>query len=168
MSDGEESRPAGRPAPRLRRVLAMALMPAVVGAVAVALAANLDWSEFYRVLLRSDLRWVLAALGLVGLAYLALSFSYVLVNRSFGIRLRGRDLLRIGLVTSALIASAGGVAGHSVRVWMMARRGVSASEMLAPALFHGYIESLLFFLFIPGGMVYLLLTHPWIARRPSC
>lgn len=113
----------------------MAALPAMVGVVAGAVVPNLDWAEFYRVLLRSDLRWVLAALGLVGLSYLALSFSYVLVNRSFGIRLQNRDLLRIGLVTSALIASAEGVAGHSVQVWMMARRGVPSSEMLAPSLF---------------------------------
>ena len=42
----------------------------------------------------------------------------------------------------------------------MHRKGIRPTEMLAPSLFHGYIESLLFFPFIPAGLTYLLITHP--------
>ena len=42
----------------------------------------------------------------------------------------------------------------------MARRGLAASDIMAPSLFHSYLESLVFFILIPVGLVYLLLTHP--------
>ena len=42
----------------------------------------------------------------------------------------------------------------------MHRKGIRPTEMLAPCLFHGYIESLFFFLVIPAGLTFLLITHP--------
>jgi uncharacterized protein (TIRG00374 family) len=59
-----------------------------------------------------------------------------------------------------MIAAVGGLAGHSLRVLMMTRRGLAAGDIMAPSLFHGYLESLIFFALIPAGLVYLLLTQP--------
>ena len=142
--------------------------PMVVGAVVlglgVYLVAALDWDEVGRVLGDASWRWIAAALLLTALSYSAEAYSYALVNRRFGIQLPVRDLLEIGMVSSTMIASVGGLAGHSVRIILLARRNIRRSEGVAPSLFHGYLQSLAFFLFIPGGLTFLLLTHPLETR----
>ena len=97
---------------------------------------------------------------LTAISYICLSHSFALINWSFGIQLGRRDLWEVGFVSSAMIATLGGLAGHSQRILMMSRRGLAAGDMMAPSLFHGYLESLVFFALIPAGLVYLLLTHP--------
>ena len=59
-----------------------------------------------------------------------------------------------------MIAAIGGLAGHSLRLLLMTRRGLATGDVMAPSLFHSYIESLVFFALIPMGLGYLLLTHP--------
>jgi uncharacterized protein (TIRG00374 family) len=137
-----------------------ALAAAAIAVVAGVMAASLNWSEVEEVLARADWLWLLGALCATVASYTALAYSYAMVNRYFGVLLPVRDLFEIGLVSSAIIASVGGLAGHTARVVLMHRKGIRPTEMLAPSLFHGYIESLLFFLFIPAGLTYLLITHP--------
>ncbi|MDA0263419.1 MAG: flippase-like domain-containing protein [Chloroflexi bacterium] len=139
--------------------------PAAVAAAAILgliiyLVTALDWHEAGRVLADADWRWIAGALLLTALSYAAEACGYALVNRWFGIRLPIRDLIEIGMVSSTMIASVGGLAGHSVRILLLTRRNVRRSQGVAPSLFHGYFQSLAFFLFIPGGLTYLLLTHP--------
>ena len=142
--------------------------PVIAAVVVLGLGAYLimalDWHEAGRVLANAGWRWIVAALLLTAISYSAEAYSYALVNRWFGIELPVRDLLEIGIVSSTMIASVGGLAGHSVRIVLLARRNVRRSEGVAPSLFHGYLQSLAFFLFIPAGLTYLLLTHPLDAR----
>ena len=124
------------------------------------MATQLDWQEMERVSAQADWRWMAPAVAATAASYLVSAYSYAIINRLFGIPLPVRDLLEIGLVSGAMIASVGGVAGHSVRLLLLDRRGLPPSQVMAPSLFHGYIESLLLFVLIPGGLAYLLLTHP--------
>lgn len=132
----------------------------VVLALLGVLVVVLDWREVRDVLATADWQWIPLAVTLTAISYLCLSHSFALINRSFGIRLSRRDLWEVGFVSSAMIAALGGLAGHSLRMLMMTRRGLTAGDMMAPSLFHGYLESLVFFALIPAGLVYLLLTHP--------
>lgn len=144
------------PAGQRRMVTAAVLLLALAGVLVVVL----DWREVRDVLARADWQWVPLAMTITVISYLCLSYSLALINESFGIRLSRRYLLEVGFVSSAMIAAVGGLAGHSLRVLMMTRRGLAAGDIMAPSLFHGYLESLLFFALIPAGLVYLLLTHP--------
>lgn len=144
------------PAGQRRAVTALVVLLALVGVLVVVL----DWREVRDVLVRADWRWVPLAIALTAISYLSLSYSFALINKAFGIRLGRRDLLVVGFVSSAMIAAVGGIAGHSLRLLLMTRRGLAAGDIMAPSLFHGYLESLLFFALIPAGLVYLLLTHP--------
>ena len=148
----------------LKRFGGPVIAAAVVLGLGAYLVTALDWNEAGRVLADASWRWIAAALLLTALSYSAEAYSYALVNRWFGIELPMRDLLEIGMVSSAMIASVGGIAGHSIRIILLARRNVRRSEGVAPSLFHGYLQSLAFFLFIPGGLTYLLLTHPLDTR----
>ena len=136
----------------------------VVLGLGIYLVTALDWHEVGRVLADVGWRWIAAALLLTALSYSAEAYGYALVNRWFGIELPIRDLIEIGMVSSTIIASVGGLAGHSVRIILLARRNVRRSEGVAPSLFHGYLQSLAFFLFIPAGLTYLLLTYPLDTR----
>ncbi len=150
------SSPVGGPARRQRAATAAVVLLGLAGAVVVLL----DWREVREVLLRADWEWVPLGLALTAVSYLCLSHSFALINRSFGIALCRRDLLEIGFVSSAMIAAVGGLAGHSLRVLLMTRRGLAAGDVMAPSLFHSYLESLVFFAMIPAGLTCLLLTHP--------
>ena len=139
-----------------RFITGVVLLLALLG-VAVIL---LDWREAKEVLGRAQWQWIPITLLFTTLSYYCLSHSFALINGSFGIAMGKRDLLWVGFVSSAMIAAVGGLAGHAIRVLLMVRRGLAASDVMAPSLFHGYIESLAFFALIPCGLIYLLLTHP--------
>jgi len=141
---------------RERAVIAAVVMLALVGVFLVIL----DWREVRDVLSEGEWKWVPLALFITGLSYLFQGGSFSLINRSFGIQLGWGGLLKVGYLSAAMIAAVGGLAGHSLRLLLMVRRGMSASDVMAPSLFHAYLESLLFAALIPAGLTYLLLTHP--------
>ena len=129
-------------------------------ALAGVLLMLLDWQEVRAVLSRADWHWMPLALTITAVSYLCLSYSFASVNQTFNIQLDWRSLLGVGFVSSAMIAAIGGLAGHSLRLLLMTRRGLATGDVLAPSLFHSYLESLVFFALIPIGLGYLLLTHP--------
>ena len=132
------------------------MLLALVGVILILL----DWPDTRGAV--SQAKWppILAALVIIAVSYLCQSFSFSLVNRVFGVGMTQRDLLAVGFLSSSMIAAVGGVAGHSLRLLLMARRGVPAGQALAPSLFHGYLESVLFFALIPASLGYLVLTYP--------
>ena len=149
--------PAAKVGVGQRRITAAAVALLVLAGVLLVI---LDWREVRDVLFHADWRWMPLALAITVVSYLCLSYSFAFINQIFHIRLDWRGLLAVGFVSSAMIAAVGGLAGHAVRLLLMARRGLDAGDTLAPSLFHSYIESLAFFGLIPIGLAYLLLTHP--------
>ncbi|MCH7606165.1 MAG: flippase-like domain-containing protein [Chloroflexi bacterium] len=139
-----------------RAIIAGVVLLALVGIILILL----DWPETRGAV--SQAKWppILAALGIIAVSYLCQSLSFSMINRVFGIGMAQRALLIVGFLSSAMIAAVGGVAGHSLRLLLMARRGVPAGQALAPSLFHGYLESVLFFALIPASLSYLVLTYP--------
>ena len=129
-------------------------------ALAGAVVVLLDWRDVQGALVQADWRPILFGLGVTGGSYAVQSYSFGLLNRSFGVRLGLTHLLSIGFVSSVMIAAVGGMAGHALRLLLMAGRGVPAGYAMAPSLFHGYLESLVFFALIPAGLAYLAVTHP--------
>jgi uncharacterized protein (TIRG00374 family) len=128
--------------------------------LAGALVMLLDWQEVRGVLARADWKWIPLALAITAISYLSLSYSFASVNQTFSIQLDKRSLIGVGFVSSAMIAAVGGLVGHSLRLLIMTRRGLTAGDIMAASLFHSYLESLVFFALIPIGFGYLLLTHP--------
>lgn len=139
-----------------RAITAVVLLLALLGVLVVLL----DWREIQRVTAEASWQWAPLALVFTAASYIFLSYSYALINRAFGIRLARKELLAVGFASSAMIAAVGGLAGHSLRVLLMVRRGQAAGDVMAPSLFHSYLESLAFFALIPAGLAYLLLTQP--------
>ena len=167
MNTGATFTPVPAPVParsfplgRRRAILVAVVLLAVAGVLVVLL----DWPEVQGVIGRASWRLVLPALAITAFSYLCLSWSFGLVNQAFGVRPGQWILLGVGFVSSAMIAAVGGVAGHSLRLLLMVRRGVAASDAMAPSLFHGYLESVIFFAMIPGGLAYLVFTHPLSPR----
>lgn len=142
--------------PRHRAATAAVVLLALVGVLLVLL----DWRESRDVLVRARWQWLPLTFVLTAWSYVCLSYSFALMNRAFRVPLALREMWWVGFVSSAMIAAVGGLAGHSLRLLLMARRGLPAADVMAPSLFHSYIESLVFFSLIPAGLVYLLLTHP--------
>jgi uncharacterized protein (TIRG00374 family) len=144
---------------RQQRIVVLAVI--VVVLVGVLLVA-LDWHEARQLVDEADWELTLVALLFTTVSYLCLSYSFVMVNRVFGIGVVWRELLEIGFVSSALanVTGLGGAAGHSLRVVVMQRRGITSGNILAASIFHTYLYGLAMFGLLPLGLIYLIVNHP--------
>ena len=141
---------------RKRATVAAVVLLALLGVLSILL----DWREVRGVIGQAVWKPIFASLGITAVSYLTLGYSFALINRVFRIGLDLKTLFGVGIVSSAMIATLGGVAGHSLRLLLLIRRGVAAGDVMVPSLFHGYLESLIFFALIPAGLAYLAFTHP--------
>jgi uncharacterized protein (TIRG00374 family) len=96
------------------------------------------------------------------LSYLCLSGSFATINEIFGIRLRRRDQMEIGLVAFSLnnLVSVGGLAGYSLRLFLLRRRGMAGGDIVGASLVHSYANQLMMMSLLPVGLVYILVNHP--------
>lgn len=119
----------------------------------------LDWKEVKQIVHKANFQFTLVALFFTLVSYICLSFSYVVVNRAFGIQLKLRTLLAVGFVSSALnnILAFMGAAGHSLRLVLVKREGISTAEILAASLFHSYINNIMMFFLLPISLLWLVL-----------
>ncbi len=133
---------------------------AVALAVAAAVLVAMDWREVHKVMGRANWGLALYALLFTGLSYLCLSYGFAAVNRIFGIRMGQRDLFEIGFVSIVLnhIMTVGGLAGYSLRLMLMKRRGIETGDILAASLFHSYFNNLALFTLLPVGMLHILVS----------
>jgi hypothetical protein len=76
-------------------------------ALAGAILVLLDWRDVQGALVQADWRPILFGLGVTGGSYAVQSYSFGLLNRSFGVRLGLTHLLSIGFVSSVMIALLG-------------------------------------------------------------
>jgi uncharacterized protein (TIRG00374 family) len=127
-----------------------------------ALVAAMDASRAMHILRHLSWRWVPLALFFTISSYACLSAGFSTINRIFGIRLRQRDQMEIGFVAFALnnLISVGGLAGYSLRVYFLRRRGMAAGDVVGASLVHSYLNHLAMMSLLPVGLAYLLLNHP--------
>jgi uncharacterized protein (TIRG00374 family) len=102
------------------------------------------------------------ALLFTALSYLALSASFSSINEIFGIHLRRRDQMEIGFVAFSLnnLVSVGGLAGYSLRLFLLRRRGMSDGDIVGASLVHSYANQLMMMSLLPLGLLYVLVNHP--------
>jgi uncharacterized protein (TIRG00374 family) len=146
-----------------RLALAIILVIVVFGAVVVAL----DWKNVQRVIGNADWILTLPALAFTALSYSCISYTFVLVNRAFGIRVSRRDLFEISLVTIIInhLLTTGGAAGYGMRLLMLRQRGAKVKNITAATLFHIYLDGLGMLALLPMGLAYLLLKHPFTRQE---
>jgi len=143
---------------RQQRIIALTVVAFVLLAI---LLVALDWNEARQVVDKADWRLTLVALLFTALSYLCLSYSFVMVNRVFGIGMAWRELLEIGFVSTALanVTGLGGAAGHSLRLVVMQRQGMPSGNILAASIFHTYLYGVTMLGLLPLGLIYLIANH---------
>jgi uncharacterized protein (TIRG00374 family) len=142
-----------------RLALGIILVMVILGAVVVIL----DWKEVRQVIGQANWFLTLPALAATALSYSCLSYTFVLVNRAFGIHVSRRDLFEISLVTTIInhLLTTGGAAGFGMRLLMLRQRGARVKDITAATLFHIYLDGLGMLALLPMGLAYLLLKHPF-------
>jgi uncharacterized protein (TIRG00374 family) len=97
------------------------------------------------------------------ISYSCLSYTFVLVNRAFGINVSRRDLFEISLITTILnhLVTTGGAAGFGIRLVMLRQRGAEVGDIAAATLFHVYLDGLGMLALLPFGLLYLLIRRPF-------
>jgi len=119
----------------------------------------LDWNQVRQIIHKANFEFTFLALVFTLLSYIFLSFSYAVVNRAFGIRVRWRTNLAVGFVSSTLnnILAFMGAAGHSLRLVLMKREGISSGEILAASIFHSYLNNIMMFFLMPIALLWIVL-----------
>lgn len=117
-----------------------------------------DGKRIAAVLLQADWHYLPGALIFTAVSYLCVSYTYTMVARIFGIRMPGRDLTEIGFVTTSLnhVVRSGGLAGYSVRYFLMNLHGVPLSEVLSSSFVHYYLTSIDMLVMLPVAIIYVL------------
>jgi uncharacterized protein (TIRG00374 family) len=130
--------------------------------LACVVVVVLDWREVVKVVTQADWKLILPALLFTAISYSCLSYTFVLVNRAFGIQVRRRDLFEISLVTTIVnhLLATGGAAGFGIRAMMLQQRGAELKDIATATLFHIYLDGLGMLALLPMGLAYLLLKHP--------
>ncbi len=148
----EEARPLNR-----RLTVGIILLVLLVGVVVVVL----DRNEVRKVISQADWKLIVPALLFTAISYSCLSYTFVLVNRAFGIDVRRRDLFEISLVTTIInhLLSTGGAAGFGIRALMLRQRGAELRHIATATLFHIYLDGMGMLALLPMGLAYLLLKH---------
>jgi uncharacterized protein (TIRG00374 family) len=140
------------------RIIVLSIIVLVLFGV---LLVALDWHNVRQLVGEANWKLTLFSLLSVAFLYLFMSYSFVLVNRIFGVQMRQRDLFQIGYVSTTLnnLLAFLGAAGHSLRIMLMKREGVTAEQTLAASIFHSHLHNLVMFCLLPAGLVYLLIHH---------
>ena len=140
-----------------RIILGIILVVILTGILIVVL----DWREVRKVIDQANWWWVLPALFFTAFSFASSSYGFGAVCRIFGIRLRERDLFLIGFVSIAInnLITVAGLAGLSLRLLLLKRRGLETSEILAPSLMYSYLSNIAMVSLFPAGLIYLLVNH---------
>jgi uncharacterized protein (TIRG00374 family) len=144
-----------------------ALVPFVIAVTIVAvLAILMDWHEVGSLIGHARLSPIPIALLFTALSYVTFCYGFAVVGALFGLRLPKRDLALAGFVSSVIanLLSLGGVAGYSMRVMVLGRRGLKSAEVLGPSIFHSYLTNLFLVAMLPVGLAILVMRHP-LARH---
>ncbi|MCU0488232.1 MAG: flippase-like domain-containing protein [Anaerolineales bacterium] len=117
-----------------------------------------DGKRIAAVLQQADWHYLPGALLFTAFSYLCVSYTYTMVARIFGIRMPGRDLTEIGFITTSLnhVVRSGGLAGYSVRYFLMSLHGVPLSEVLSSSFVHYYLTSIDMLVMLPVAIIYVL------------
>lgn len=144
---------------RRQRITVLAVIVVVLVCV---LLIVLDWRDVRELMGEADWELTLIVLLFTAISYFCLSYGFVTVNRVFGIGMAWRELLEIGFVSTPLanVTGLGGAAGHSLRLVVMQRRGVTSGNILAASIFHSYLYGVVMFSLLPLGLIYLIVSHP--------
>ncbi len=125
------------------------------------LLVALEWQDVRRIVSEADWELSLISLLFIVVTYLCLSYGFVVVSRIFDIKMRLRQLLGIGYVSTTLnnVLAFLGAAGHSLRLALMKRQEVKAGQVLASSLFHSHLHNLGMFCLLDIGLVFLAIHH---------
>jgi len=153
---------AGGPGPSKRNRRRAGLIAVVAIVLIGVLIAAMDTEEAMHILRHPEWRWFPLALVFTAISYLCLSGSFSRINEIFGIRLRRRDQMEIGFVAFSLnnLVSVGGLAGYSLRLFLLRRRGMAGGDIVGASLVHSYANQLMMMSLLPVGLVYILVNHP--------
>lgn len=147
------------PVPR-RFVSWLATFMVLLGLVFVAL----EWNQIRRVLAEVTWRPFPLALATTAISYLGKSMSFARLSQLLGVKMRTRDLIQVGFISTVLnhVVASGGAAGYSVRYALMNRHGVGFGRVVAVSVLHFVFTSVIMIAMLPVGLVYLV-THATIA-----
>ena len=127
-----------------------------VGAVIVLL----DRKQVIHLLDTSNWSFLVGALILTAISYVACSFSFVVIMRVFGNRIKTSHLLNIGIASMVLQNLIGQPAGLSLRILLLGRHHVKNHLTVAASLLLSYFKNLLYFSLIPISLIYVVVSHP--------
>ena len=120
----------------------------------------IDWKNISLVVSQANWQSVLPALLFTVISFFGLTYSFMLVNKAFGIPIGDRDLLKIGFISIALgnMLSLPAAPEYALRLLLMKHRGANTKDILSASVFHSYLASMALLSLFPIGTVLLLIS----------
>ncbi len=142
----------------IKRITFIVVVLFVVAGIAVI---ALDWGEIKRIAVQANWPLLMPAIVFTGFSYACLSYSSVLIFRTFRIDMKFRELLMIGFVANAVtfLLNVGGLTGISLQFALMKRRGLPTEDILAASFFQLYFSGLILIVLLPVGVLNILSNY---------
>ena len=138
-----------------RLIIAIIVAMVLFGFVVVVL----DRKNIGLVISQANWHLVLPALLFTAISFFALTYSFMLVSRAFGIPIKSGELLKIGFISIALgnMLSLPAAPEYALRLLLMKHRGANTRDILAASIFHSYLTSMVLLSLFPIGTLTLTL-----------
>ena len=122
----------------------------------------LDRERITAVLTKANWQYIPGALLFTAGSYSLVSYSYAVLAHLVGIRMGWRELASTYYVTAVMnrVVRSGGIAGFSVRYWIMKLYDVTLTDVLSSSFIHVLLASLVMLGMLPIGILYIFLTVP--------
>lgn len=153
MADEEKPR---SPQTYSRLAIISIFLLVAVGAVIMLL----DRKQVIHLMDTSNWSFLVGAFILTTISYIAGSFSFVIIMRVFGNRIKTSHLLNIGMASMVLQNLIGQPTGLSMRILLLGKHHVKNHLTVAASLLLSYFKNLLYFSLIPISLIYIVVSHP--------
>lgn len=149
------------------KFLAVFFVIVILGIAGVIL---LDWQNIKEVIYEANLLFVVPAIILSLLSYVASSFAFIRICRMFNIKAPQSKLLQLGFITTTIasLIDLGGVGGYAVRISYLKNEGIHGKTVLAISILHTYLGFLTLLGLLISGLSYLFYNgHISFAKDPN-
>ena len=143
-----------------RNISRLTVIAIILLLAAGAVIIILDRRQFSELLKTSNWSFLIGAVVFTAASYLSGGYSFVLMVRAFGGRIKGTHLLNIGITSLVLLNLIGQPAGLSLRLLLLGRHNFKSSDAAAASILLSYFKNLFYFSLIPFSLLYIIFSHP--------
>jgi uncharacterized protein (TIRG00374 family) len=144
---------------KYRRLLITAIIAILIVGIIIII---LDGKDFDRIIEGANWALIALALSTTAGALFFQCYSYVLINRAFGVNSGFVNLFEVGFASIAVgnvVSTPFSITEHSIRAALLVPQGFKFGDVVAASMFHSFIKDAAILILAPGSIIYQILTQ---------